>query len=79
MMNEINALVWPSLDGVGMMDPVFWGQTVRIAKGAKIIKADPALDAYTTDIAEEALKGITDDAKGESFKKGTVEVTAGGN
>ena len=55
MMNEINALVWPSPDGVGMMDPVFWGQTVRIAKGAGIIKADPSIDAYTTDIVEEAL------------------------
>ena len=79
MMNEINALVWPSPDGVGMMDPVFWGQTVRIAKGAGIIKADPSIDAYTTDIVEEALTGITDDTKGESFAKGTVEVTPGGN
>ena len=79
MMNEINALVWPSPDGVGMMDPVFWGQTVRIAKGAGIIKADPSIDAYTTDIVEEALTGITEDAKGESFTKGTVEVTPGGN
>jgi NitT/TauT family transport system substrate-binding protein len=78
MMNEINALVWPSADGVGMMDPVFWGQTVRIAKGAGIIKADPSIDAYTTDIVEEALTGITDDAKGEGYTKGTVEVTAGG-
>ena len=79
MMNEINALVWPSPDGVGMMDPVFWGQSVRIAKGAGIIKADPSIDAYTTDIVEEALTGITDDTKGESFTKGTVEVTPGGN
>jgi NitT/TauT family transport system substrate-binding protein len=78
MMNEINALVWPSPDGVGMMDPVFWGQSVRVAKGAGIIKADPSIDAYTTDIVEEAMAGITDDTKGESFKKGTVEVTAGG-
>jgi NitT/TauT family transport system substrate-binding protein len=79
MMNEINALVWPSPDGVGMMDPVFWGQSVRIAKTAGIIKADPSIDAYTTDIVEEALTGITDDTKGESFTKGTVEVTPGGN
>jgi NitT/TauT family transport system substrate-binding protein len=79
MMNEINALVWPSPDGVGMMDPVFWGQSVRIAKGAGIIKADPSIDAYTTDIVEEALTSITDDTKGESFTKGTVEVTPGGN
>ena len=79
MMNEINALVWPSPLGVGMMDPVFWGQSVRISKGAAIIKTDPSIDAYTTDIVEEALTGITEDSKGESFTKGTVPVTPGGN
>ena len=80
MMNEVNALVWPSAGGVGLLDPVFWGQTVRVAKGAGIIKADPSLDAYDATIAEEALAGITDmDTKGESFQKATVEVTPGGN
>ena len=79
MMNEINALVWPSPVGVGMIDPVFWGQTVKVAKHAGIIKNDPSPDAYTTDIVTEALTGITDDTKGESFKKGTVPVTPGGN
>ncbi len=79
MMNEVNALVWPSPGGVGMIDPVFWGQTVKISKTTGIIKADPSIDAYTTDIVKEALAGITDDAKGEGFQKGTVEVTANGN
>jgi NitT/TauT family transport system substrate-binding protein len=80
MMNEVNALVWPSPGGVGALDPVFWGQTVRVAKGAGIIKADPSVDAYDATIAEEALAGITDmDTKGESFQKGTVPVTPGGN
>jgi NitT/TauT family transport system substrate-binding protein len=78
MMNEIGALVWPSPDGIGTLDPTLWAQTVKIAKDAGIIKADPSTDAYTTDIVEEALAGITEDAKGETFKKGTVEVTPGG-
>ena len=78
MMNEIGALVWPSPDGVGNIDPILWDQTVKIAKDAKIIKADPAIDAYTNDIVQEALKSITEDAKGASFTKGTVEVTPGG-
>ena len=34
MMNEINALIWPSPLGVGVLDPVVWNQTVRVAKGA---------------------------------------------
>ena len=79
MMNEINALVWPSPVGVGVIDPIFWGQTVKIAKNAGIIKKDPTIDAYTTDIVAEASKGLTDDLKGTSFTKGTVEVTPGGN
>ena len=79
MMNEINALIWPSPLGVGILDPALWTQTVQIAKNAKIIKADPSTDAFTTDIATEALKGITDDTFGKDFKKGTVQVTPGGN
>ena len=79
MMNEINALVWPSPVGVGMIDPVFWGQTVKVAKNAKVIKNDPSIDAYTTDLVTQALAGITDDTKGADFKKATVAVTAGGN
>ena len=79
MMNEVNALVWPSPVGVGMIDPVFWNQTVKVAKNAGIIKNDPSPEAYTTDIVTEAMKGITDDTKGASFQKGTVQVTPGGN
>lgn len=45
---------------------------------AGIIKADPSIDAYTSDIVKEALAGITDDTIAKDFKKGTVEVTAGG-
>ncbi len=78
MMNEIGALVWPSPEGIGMMDPTLWAQTVKIAKDAGIIKADPPIDAYTNDIVEEALTGITEDAKGADFTKGTVPVTPGG-
>ncbi len=79
MMNEVNALVWPSPIGVGMIDPVFWQQTVRVAKDAGIIKNEPTVDAYTSDIVTEALAGITDDTKAEGFTKGTVEVTPNGN
>ena len=79
MMNEVNALVWPSPLGVGVLDPILWQQTVRISKTAGIIKTDPSVDAYQTDIVTEALKGITDESTGKDFKKGTVEVTAGGN
>jgi NitT/TauT family transport system substrate-binding protein len=79
MMNEINALVWPSPSGVGVLDPIGWNQTVQVAKGAGIIKQDPSTTAYDTSIVAEALQGIEGDSTGDSFTKGTVEVTPGGN
>ena len=78
-MNEVNALVWPSAGGVGVLDPIGWNQTVQVAKGAGIIKQDPSTTAYDTSIVAEALPGIEGDTKGESFTKGTVAVTPGGN
>ena len=35
MMNEINPLVWPSPNGIGMIDPAAWDQTVDIAMGGR--------------------------------------------
>lgn len=78
MMNEINALIWPSVDGVGVLNPIGWQQTVRVAKGAGIITAEPGIDAYDQTIAQEAIAGLTDDLKGEGFVKATIEVTPGG-
>ncbi len=78
MMNEINPLIWPSPNGIGIMDPALWKQTVDISVEAGIIKAAPPEGAYRTDLATKALEGITDDTKGTDFKKGSVEVTPGG-
>jgi NitT/TauT family transport system substrate-binding protein len=80
MMNEINPLIWPSPNGIGIMDPAQWQQTVDVSLGAGIIKAAPPAEAYRTDLAEAALAELSDtDTKGGSFTKGTVEVTPGGN
>ena len=62
-----------------MLDPVGCNQTVQVAKQAGIIKQDPSTTAYDTSIVTEALEGIEGDTKGETFTKGTVEVTPGGN
>jgi len=78
MMNEINPLVWPSPNGIGIMDPASWQQTVDVAVSTGIIKAAPPADAYRTDLAKKALEGITEDAKGLDFKKGVVPTTPGG-
>ncbi len=78
MMNEVNALVWPSPDGVGVLNPILWQQTYKVARTAGIITADPSPSAYDSTIAKEAIAGLTDDLKGDSFVKGTVAVTPGG-
>lgn len=78
MMNEINPLIWPSPDGIGMMDADLWQQTVDISLESEIIAEAPPSDAYRTDLAEAALDGIEEDKTGDDFTKGTVEVTPGG-
>ncbi len=78
MMNEINPLIWPSPNGIGMLDKTAWDQTVKIAHDFGVIKDQPADGAYRTDLAEKALADLGDAAKGTDFKKGTVEVTAKG-
>lgn len=78
MMNEVNALVWPSENGIGVMDPGLWQQTVDIAVDSGIISEAPPDDAYRTDLIEAALENITEDINGADFEKGSVEVTPGG-
>jgi NitT/TauT family transport system substrate-binding protein len=78
-LNEVNALIWPSPNGIGMMDTALWEQTVRVAMEGAVLTAEPAAEAYRTDLAEQALEGLSDlDTTGADFAKIEVEVTAGG-
>lgn len=86
--NEINKLIWPSTDGVGMIDTKAWDQTVSIAlgtkndQGATVITAKPSADAYTNDYVTKALdqlKAEGVDVTGQSFKPIDVTLAAGGN
>ena len=78
-MNEINALIWPNQYGIGILDPVFWQQTVRVSKGAGIITTNPPSAAYDQSIVQEATAGLADqNLKGDGFVKGTVTPTPGG-
>jgi NitT/TauT family transport system substrate-binding protein len=78
MLNEVNALIWPSPEGIGMMDPARWERTVRVSLEAGIIESEPPPEAYRTDLAADALAGITDDTRGADFQKGVVEIREGG-
>ncbi|HYN88176.1 MAG TPA: ABC transporter substrate-binding protein [Ardenticatenaceae bacterium] len=81
MMNEINALIWPSPEGIGIMDPEAWAQTAEIAEQFDIIQAAPDEAAYRTDLAEQAVADLEAegvDTRGEDWEKAVVEVTPGG-
>jgi NitT/TauT family transport system substrate-binding protein len=78
-LNEINALIWPNETGIGVMDDAAFERTADIALQFDVIKTAATDEAYRTDLAEEALAEITEDAKGADWEKETVEVTEGGN
>ena len=88
MMNEINKLIWPSPNGIGVMDAAEWTRTVEISlstpnlEGATVITAEPPADSYTNQYAEAAnaalqAKGIN--TTGDGFAPITVELKEGGN
>jgi NitT/TauT family transport system substrate-binding protein len=80
-MNEINALIWPSPNGIGALDSAAWDQTVQIATTYKVLKAQPADGAFRTDLNEKALGmlGSDVDTKGAAWAKTAVELKEGGN
>jgi NitT/TauT family transport system substrate-binding protein len=80
-LNEINALIWPATNGIGIMDPNSFKVTNDIALSGKVIKNPASDDAYRTDLAQAAVDELKDDdvdVTGESWQKETVEVTEGG-
>lgn len=77
-LNEINALIWPSPSGIGVLDDASYKQTVDIAKTYGVLKADPAPEAVRSDLAKKALEGLQGDTKGEKFAKAKVELKKGG-
>jgi NitT/TauT family transport system substrate-binding protein len=81
MLNEVNALIWPSPAGIGLMNAEAYDQTVQIARQYQIIKNQPDDGAYRTDLAQKALDELNRrglDTRGLDFKKRTVQVTKGG-
>ena len=53
-LNEINKLIWPSPNGIGIMDEALWDQTVQISVEGGVITEPPSEGAYRTDLAEAA-------------------------
>ncbi len=82
-MNEINKLIWPNTNGIGVMNPAAFKQTAAIALKYKVIKKAASAKAYDAQLSKAALqylknkvKGV--DVNGKSFKPITVKLSAGG-
>ncbi len=80
MMNEINALIWPSLNGLGFLTGGSWGTTVDTAIAAGIIAEAPADDAYRTDLTTAAWALLADDTdiRGQTWTRADVAITPAG-
>jgi NitT/TauT family transport system substrate-binding protein len=85
--NEVNKLIWPSPQGIGMVDKSAWDRTVNIAENTKnadgdtVLKSPPAGEAYTNEFTQQALQklqGMGLDTTGASFKPITVTLNPGG-
>src|SRR3954453_20261746 len=86
--NEANKLIWPSPQGIGMVDKTAWDRTVTIASGTKnkdgktVLKGAPAGLAYTNEYTQKALdklKGMGVHTTGTGFKPITVTLNPGGS
>lgn len=82
-LNEINALIWPSPDGIGMLDEELWNQTVAVAIEGEVISAEPDMGAYRTDLAQAALESLQADMPdldlvGADWERVEVELRPGG-
>ena len=85
-MNEINKLIWPAENGVGVIDQAAWDRTVEIAQstpnleGATVLTAPPTEGAFTNDIVEEAIALLGDsvDTAGADFEPIEVTLEEGG-
>ena len=87
MTNEVNKLIWPSTNGIGLVDEAAWQNTADIAlntkneTGATIITTEPPETAYTNEYVQKALDELEADGvdvKGEGFEPLTVTLKEGG-
>ncbi|MBO0898142.1 ABC transporter substrate-binding protein [Arthrobacter sunyaminii] len=88
MTNETNKLIFPSTNGVGMIDESAWQKTVDIAMGtqnetgATILTTEPPETAYTNEYVQKALAELEEegvDTKAADYQPMEVTLAEGGN
>jgi NitT/TauT family transport system substrate-binding protein len=81
-LNEINKLIWPSPNGIGVMDGAAWAQTVTVATGQGVIQSIPPAGTYRNDLAEAALAGLQQDGldtTGAGYAPREITLNPGGD
>jgi NitT/TauT family transport system substrate-binding protein len=87
MTNEVSKLIFPSANGVGLIDEGAWANTVDIAMntenetGGTIITTEPPETAYSNEYVQEALDELTEDGvdvMGADWEPIEVTLTEGG-
>ncbi|WP_154793469.1 ABC transporter substrate-binding protein [Occultella kanbiaonis] len=88
MTNETNRLIWPSTNGIGLVDQATWDNTVDMAlqtqneTGSTLITAAPPESALDMQYIEQALEDVEAeglDVMGADFQPIEVELVEGGN
>ncbi len=77
-LNEINKLIWPSPEGIGVLDQALWDQTVQVSVDGGVISEPPSEGAARTDLAKAALELLDGDLMGDSYTPIEVELVEGG-
>jgi len=78
-LNEINRLIWPSPQGIGMMNDERWLETSRISHRYGVTKALAERSAYTNEFVQKALDSLKDvDTKGLGWKPNVVTLVGRG-
>jgi NitT/TauT family transport system substrate-binding protein len=78
-LNEVNGIIWPSPNGIGITDSAAFDRTVQVALAGKILTKPVEGKAWRNDLAEKALAELSgQDTKGASWTKQTVTLTEGG-
>ena len=60
-MNEVNKLIWPAPEGIGLMDGASWDQTVEWLLTFSALEDEPAPGAYREDLVARALESLAQD------------------
>ena len=78
-LNEVNGIIWPAPNGIGITDEAAFNRTVEVATAGKILTKPVEGEAFRNDLTEKALKNLEGtDTTGAAWQPTTVTLTEGG-